>query len=163
MRLSTIEWTLVFFASSGCAAATPPGAAESAPPAAVASSGPPPMVGVAESQALPPPPVMSSEPAPVAPVDPLLSPQVVWETRDMGVAVPAEWQTCVGTDDCQVVVSTCCDECNGGKAVSVAKAHVADVRAKYTRPGCGMCTKRGCLNRAACDEGRCVIQWPKAG
>lgn len=151
---------LVAVALGGCATGSGPGP-ESAPHVET----PPPVATSDEaaggSEAPPPAPAMSSEPAPT-PVDPLLSGQIVWETKDSGVAVPAEWRACSGPEDCQLVVTTCCDECNGGKAVSVAKAHVAEMQAKHGRTGCGACTKRGCSTRAACEAGRCVMQWQTA-
>jgi hypothetical protein len=96
---------------------------------------------------------------PPAPRDPLAPAEPIWHTTDMGVKVPDQWRSCSTAEDCQAVVTTCCDECNGGKAVSVAKRHVADVRAKFRPTGCGACTKRGCTKRTACENERCVLQW----
>jgi hypothetical protein len=86
-------------------------------------------------------------------------PKLRWETKDLGVDVPDAWRKCGVAEDCELVVTTCCDQCNDGKAVSVAKAHVPDVRAKYVPRDCGACTERGCSTRAACESGRCVLQW----
>lgn len=86
-------------------------------------------------------------------------PQMTWETKDLGVSVPEEWRSCSAASDCELVVTTCCDQCNDGKAVSVAKSHLADARAKFKPTGCGACTKRGCSTRASCEAGRCVLQW----
>jgi hypothetical protein len=103
--------------------------------------------GVASSPIAPPP-------DPAAP-----PPRLSWETKDLGVDVPEDWRKCGAAEDCELVVTTCCDQCNDGKAVSVARVHVADVRAKYVPQGCGACTERGCSTRAACESGRCVLQW----
>lgn len=140
--------------AGGCAAGSTPAPAEPVSPAAVAP---------AESAPSAPVPGNDSSPAPVAssgPVDPMIGDrEVVWETKDSGVALPAEWQACSAADECELVVTTCCDQCNGGTVVSVAKSHVADARAKRPPTGCGACTKRGCSTRAACEAGRCVVQW----
>lgn len=96
-----------------------------------------------------------AEPAPPSAESGTLS----WETKDAGVVVPDEWRTCTAPEDCQVVVTTCCDQCNGGKAVSVAKSHLAEARAKFKPTSCGACTLRGCSTRPFCEAGRCVLQW----
>jgi hypothetical protein len=78
---------------------------------------------------------------------------------DFGVAVPDSWRTCTASNECTLVQTTCCDVCNGGKAVSVHTTHVKDVEQKYPRQ-CNqtVCTERGCFLRAACESGRCVAQ-----
>jgi hypothetical protein len=96
---------------------------------------------------------------PPVPRDPLAPAEPIWHTTDMGVKVPDQWRSCSTAEDCEAVVTTCCDECNGGKAVSVAERHVAEVRAKFRPTGCGACTKRGCTTRTACENERCVLQW----
>lgn len=164
MRLSSMIG-LVMVALVGCATRSEPGP-QVAPH--VAAPTPAPTTDEARERSDAPPAAGSAEPgqAPVEatpmPADPLLSGQPVWETRDSGVSLSAEWRACSAPEDCQRVVTTCCDECNGGKAVSVATTHVAEVEAKHSRKGCGACTKRGCLTRATCEAGQCVMQWPKA-
>jgi hypothetical protein len=81
-----------------------------------------------------------------------------WVTQDSGVVVAAAWKTCKADAECALVETACCDHCNGGKAVAVNKAHVPD--AAKLRPSCGAtaCTRRGCMTRAACDKGACVLQ-----
>ncbi len=101
-----------------------------------------------ETVATPEPPTATEEP-----------PGGKWETKDLGVEVPDAWRTCSAAADCELVVTTCCDQCNGGKAVSVAKSHAADVRTKFKPKSDCACTKRGCSTRAACEAGRCVLQW----
>jgi hypothetical protein len=80
-----------------------------------------------------------------------------------GTGLDPAWTTCKADADCALVETACCDHCNGGKAVAVNKAHVAD--AGKLRPACGptACTKRGCTTRAACDKGTCVLQNPPLG
>lgn len=161
MQVGTSEWSRVrwlvalVLGAGGCAAGNTPAPTEPVSPAAELP---------AESVAPTPATGNESSPAPVAssgPVDPMLGDgEVVWETKDSGVALPAEWQSCSAADECELVVTTCCDQCNGGKVVSVAKSHAADARAKRPPSGCGACTKRGCSTRAACEAGRCVVQWP---
>lgn len=145
---------------AACAAGNPP-----APmvPAAESQGAPPATEPVAELPAAEPAELPATELAESPPVDPLLAGgEIHWETKEPAVAVPKAWRSCSAADDCQLVMATCCDECNGGQAVSVAKSRVADARAKFKPAGCGACTKRGCTTRAFCDAGRCVIQWPAA-
>jgi|GEM_PF-2811139 len=140
---------------AACAAGAAPAQPAPAQPSPGAVTAP-----AAEPVTTPPSaPVAEAPPAPVTqPADPLPG-QIVWETRDSGVAVPDGWRTCSAPEDCELVIAMCCDQCNDGKAVSVGKTHVADARAKFQRTGCGACTKRGCSTRAFCDRGRCVLQW----
>lgn len=85
-----------------------------------------------------------------------------WVTRDSGTNVPDEWRTCSKPADCVLVVTTCCDQCNGGSAVSVNLAHEA--KAKALKPECGQqaCTLRACSTRPSCEYGQCVVQWETA-
>lgn len=66
-------------------------------------------------------------------------------------------QACTADADCAVVEIGCCDHCNGGKVISVAKAHAAAATAKYKETNCsGTCTERGCLPAVAvCVSRRC--------
>lgn len=85
---------------------------------------------------------------------------MTYKVVDMGVAVPDEWRACSAAADCQLVVTTCCDHCNGGKTVAVSTAHAKDVTAKYPKQCANTaCTLRGCMTRAACAAGRCVMEW----
>jgi hypothetical protein len=81
-----------------------------------------------------------------------------WQTETPPAgAVPADAQSCIHADDCVKLVITCCDECNGGAAVAVAKTHADSIQ----KPRCGAnvrCTMRGCFTRVECEAGRCVIQ-----
>lgn len=87
-----------------------------------------------------------------------------WKTVDQGVSVPDAWRACAAPADCALVLTTCCDQCNGGKAVAVATSHTKDVEAKFPRQ-CSQtaCTMRGCSTRATCEAGRCVMQWENFG
>ncbi len=120
-------------------------------PPAVAPQGPP--------AAAPDDPTASVEspaeapPADAAPASP------TWKTTDLGVEVPDDWRSCTAPEDCEIVVTTCCDHCNGGKSVSVNRSRVPDVKKKYAPTGCGACTERGCMTRPFCEGGRCVLQW----
>ena len=89
--------------------------------------------------------------------------ELVWNAVDLGVAVPDTWRSCAADTECTLVVATCCDQCNGGKAVAVNASHAKDVEKKYPKQ-CDKtaCTERGCFTRAACDSGRCVMQWQGA-
>lgn len=86
-----------------------------------------------------------------------------WKVHDSGVDVPDEWRACSASADCALVVVTCCDQCNGGKAVAVNAKHAKDAEAKYPK-SCGgvACTERGCFTRATCQESRCVMEWESA-
>lgn len=88
---------------------------------------------------------------------------LVWNTVDLGVSVPDAWRSCSADSECTLVVTTCCDQCNGGKAVAVSTSHAKDAEKKYPKQ-CAQtaCTERGCFTRAACSEGRCVMQWQGA-
>jgi hypothetical protein len=88
------------------------------------------------------------------------APGMVWKARDLGVGVPDAWRTCTASSDCALVVTTCCDQCNGGKAVAVNAARAPSVRAASPQ-SCGgaVCTERGCMTRASCESGRCVLEW----
>lgn len=150
-------------ACAGASAPTPSSSAAPMAPARESSPAPAPASSQSETESAPLPSQDSAAPGAVEPVDPLLAGRrILWETRESGVAVPSEWQACSAPDDCVLVVGTCCDQCNGGKAVSVVRAREAEVRAKYRRDQCGACTKRGCQTRAACEAGRCVMQWMTA-
>lgn len=72
--------------------------------------------------------------------------------------VPTDWTLCEAPADCVLVVTTCCDQCNGGKAVAVNTKHVDDT--KGMRGSCTgvACTKRGCTTHTNCQNGRCVIE-----
>jgi hypothetical protein len=69
---------------------------------------------------------------------------------------------CQVDDDCVPVELECCDACNGGKAIAVAKDHVDEVMADSPRGRgeCGetMCTEMGCAPWvASCHEGLCTL------
>ncbi|MBK7579093.1 MAG: hypothetical protein IPI67_02710 [Myxococcales bacterium] len=126
--------------------------------------GPPPSTASAEPSAGDPNAAVSSPP--VAPVEPSGEtpapgpPGMSFAVRDLGVSVPDEWRACGAPSDCTLVVTTCCDQCNRGKAVSVNTKHAKDVAAKYPK-NCDKtaCTERGCFTRANCIESRCVLEW----
>lgn len=159
--------SLVFGAVACAAGSPPPGPA--APPAAGQPSAtnpnaplvsPPsePPGAVAGHPGEPPGTVASGPDAPGGPF-----PGSTFRVRDLGVSVPDEWRSCSAASDCKLVVTTCCDHCNGGKAVAVNTAHVKDVEAKYPK-SCNnvACTERGCATRAACQSSRCVLEWASA-
>jgi hypothetical protein len=85
-------------------------------------------------------------------------PSLTWQTEPPPAgAVSAEAQVCANKDDCEKVVITCCDECNGGTAVAVAKAQASSVK----KAACGpdvRCTMMGCFTRVECESGKCVVQ-----
>ena len=84
-----------------------------------------------------------------------------WATRDTGVKVPDDWRKCAANDECELVQTTCCDVCNGGKVAAVNKSKSADVKKKYPskcKPK-EACTERGCQTQAACEKNLCVLQW----
>src|SRR5262245_27140954 len=79
-------------------------------------------------------------PAPAAPAP--AAPAAAAATGDM--------QACNADADCEVVEVGCCDHCNGGKVISVAKPNVAAATAKYKATNCsGACTERACLGNEA--------------
>jgi len=140
---------------AACAASSPPGPAAPAPP----SSEEP---GAAPGTTVSSPP----EPGSVAggPSEPGGLPATTWKEHDLGVSVPSEWRTCSAAGDCTLVVTTCCDQCNNGKAVAVNTAHAKDAQAMRPKSCDGVaCTERGCMTRAACNAGRCVLEWQSAG
>jgi hypothetical protein len=120
----------------------------------------------------PPAPTATIEPAP-DPNAPVSSPPLEpdqqapgagsdpgWRSMEPKVAVRDEWRACSDSAECTLVETACCDHCNGGTAVAVNASHAADIRAQFPRDKCsGSCTERGCFTRAACDSGRCVMQW----
>jgi hypothetical protein len=153
----------VAFGIAACAAGNPPAPVVPAAESQGAPLATEPVVEAAEAPATEPAEAPATEPAVSPPVDPpLAGGEIHWKTKEPAVAVPSAWRSCSAPDDCQLVMATCCDECNGGEAVSVAKSRVADARAKFKPTGCGACTKRGCATRAFCEAGRCVLQWPAA-
>lgn len=134
--------------------------------AACTAGSPPPGPVVAE-----PPPADPSAPVgspPVEPADPPAAsepgfPGSSWQVTDLGVSVPDAWRSCNASTDCALVVTTCCDQCNGGKAVAVNSAHAKDVAAKHPKSCQDVaCTERGCMTRASCQESRCVMEWQSA-
>ncbi len=102
---------------------------------------------------------MSSPPAAPGPAPGASGPE--WVTRQDGPQAPDPWRSCTSNEECTLVQTTCCDVCNGGSVVAVATAHEQEANNKYAPGDCSktMCTERGCMTRAACDEGRCVLQW----
>jgi hypothetical protein len=104
-------------------------------------------------------PIAPATPAPTKPESPPLSSSAEPAASD-GPAplVPTDWTLCEAPADCVKVVTTCCDECNGGKAVAVNTKHVEE--AKALRGGCSgvACTKRGCSTHTSCLNGRCVVE-----
>jgi hypothetical protein len=137
-----------------CASSPPPGPAEPEPvPQAPAESTPPPA-----SEPEPEPPATPESETPPMPETPAGPGAANWITRDMGVSVPDEWRSCKADTECALVQTTCCDQCNGGKAVAVNKSRIQD--AQKLRPQCAntACTKRGCMTRAACENGACALQ-----
>lgn len=148
-------------------AARPPEPSSPAQPTTIGSADPgtpvesPPVAGAEPgSVAGGPEPGAPTDPEPGAPAG---IPGTVWKERDLGVSVPDAWRACQSSSECALVVTTCCDHCNGGKAVAVEKGHLADVQQKYPK-NCGRvaCTERGCFTRAACNAGRCVLEWASA-
>lgn len=68
---------------------------------------------------------------------------------------------CNEAADCVVVELGCCDECNGGFAVSVNTASVDQVREDFSQTCAGntACTEIGCNSwEVTCDEGTCGAQ-----
>lgn len=144
---------------SACASGSPP-----AGPAAPAPGGEP---GAEPGTSDPSAPVQSSPGEPPAVAEPAEPgghfPGSSWKVHDMGVAVPDEWRTCGASSECTLVVTTCCDQCNGGKAVAVNAAHAKQAEAKFPKSCASTaCTERGCFTRAACQSGRCVMEWESA-
>jgi hypothetical protein len=69
------------------------------------------------------------------------------------------WFSCRGDGDCTIVEMGCCDRCNGGWVLSVARAHVAAATVHYKEQSCqGDCTRRGCVDDpiAICKAGTCA-------
>lgn len=71
--------------------------------------------------------------------------------------VPTDWTLCETPPECVLVVTTCCDQCNGGQAIAVNTQHVEDVKAMRGRCDQVTCTKRGCSTQTNCIHGRCTI------
>ena len=153
---SFVTVAVVFVAiGAGCGPSRDASSPPPAPPGA-STANPGPSVTSSPVQPVPKPVPTGSSPG-----DPGTHfPGAHWAVRDLGVAVPDEWRTCSKAEECTLVTTTCCDACNGGKAVSVNNGHVRDVEAKYPRQ-CGNagCTERGCFIRGNCQEGRCVLEW----
>lgn len=149
-------WLLLLVSGVACAAGAPP-VASPAPPA-IAEPAPGEPGAVAGS----PGPAEPADEPPAEPAEPGF-PGSKWAPRDLGVSVPEAWQACSVSTDCTLVVTTCCDQCNGGKAVAVNGAHAQDAAAKYPKSCNGVaCTERGCFTRAACHSGRCTMEWLSA-
>src|SRR5688572_22912092 len=67
-----------------------------------------------------PVPIAPATPAPTAPDSPPLQSSAEPAASDgPSPMVPTDWTLCEAPADCVLVVTTCCDQCNGGKAVSV--------------------------------------------
>jgi hypothetical protein len=69
------------------------------------------------------------------------------------------WFSCRTDGDCTIVEMGCCDRCNGGWVMSVARAHVAPATARYKEQACtGVCTDRGCVDDPIpiCKAGTCA-------
>jgi hypothetical protein len=140
----------------GCTASPPPSPAEpepmpapEAPPESEAPPAPEPDPDPPAAPETETPPTSQTLPGPGA---------ANWITRDMGVSIPDDWRSCKADTECVLVQTTCCDQCNGGKAVAVNKSRIQD--AQKLRPQCQntACTKRACMTRAACDNGACALQ-----
>jgi len=74
-----------------------------------------------------------------------------------------EWFTCVADEECTVIELKCCDYCNGGEALAVAKGHAADAKAALGTQDCGgmMCTEEACQPlKASCNAGHCALGGP---
>lgn len=66
---------------------------------------------------------------------------------------------CTVDADCEVVEMGCCDACNGGFYMSIAKTHHAAAIARWHETDCsGACTERACEWHEApvCDAGVCA-------
>lgn len=108
-----------------------------------------------------PVPIAPATPAPTAPESPPLQSSATPEpaaSDGPSPMVPTDWTLCEAPADCVLVVTTCCDQCNGGKAVAVNTKHVEET--KGMRGSCTgvACTKRGCTTHTNCLNGRCVIE-----
>jgi hypothetical protein len=72
-----------------------------------------------------------------------------------------ERQACTADADCAVVEIECCDHCNGGTALGVARDTAADIRAEYAGPAeckATACTLMACSAPVAiCRQQRCGI------
>lgn len=144
------------FGLVACAAGSPPAGPAAPPPVAE----PPP----------PDPEPDPNTPGQSPPADPQSPsggepgfPGASWRVSDLGVSVPDAWRSCGAASDCTLVVTTCCDHCNGGKAVAVNAKHAKDVAAKYPKNCQNVaCTERGCMTRASCQDSRCVMEWQTA-
>ncbi|MCA9596150.1 MAG: hypothetical protein KC776_22700 [Myxococcales bacterium] len=128
----------------------------------VACQSAPPPSGAATPSAPPtasPDTPVSSPPMQPGPTPPGNEP--AWVTKAVDPNAPDDWRTCSESSECTLVQTTCCDVCNGGSVVTVNNAHVADAERQYDRGDCSrsVCTERGCMTRAACEGGRCVLQW----
>lgn len=71
-----------------------------------------------------------------------------------------EFRACVVDEDCTIVELGCCDECNGGFAVSATLGEEEAVLDEYGEGACGGtdCTLLGCNPLVPrCSNGLCIV------
>jgi hypothetical protein len=154
---SQLRFAFRFVLLSGLVAAcqaTPPPAepAPAAPPGGPVEPAPDPDMPVSSPAANPDDPDVGSDPG------------QGWKTMTPKIAVPDAWRACSDSSECKLVETACCDHCNGGAAVAINASREPELRARYPRNQCsGGCTERGCITRAVCESGQCVMQWSVSG
>jgi hypothetical protein len=74
-----------------------------------------------------------------------------------GPLVPTDWTLCETPPECILVVTTCCDQCNGGQAIAVNTKYVEDTKAMRGRCDQVNCTMKACSTQTNCLHGRCTI------
>jgi hypothetical protein len=112
----------------------------------------------------------TAEPRPAVPspptatnVAPVVPPQMDLPRFTMPVNMPLGADdpvvACVADSDCTLLEIGCCDHCNGGAMLSVARDHVDTARARWGAKECATatCNEAPCSpTRAWCDAGTCI-------
>ncbi len=73
---------------------------------------------------------------------------------------PIDWMACGAGDECVALETACCDHCNGGKVVAVAKQHLAAAKAAWAAQTCDSvaCTEMACAPAlATCVSAKCTV------
>jgi hypothetical protein len=80
---------------------------------------------------------------------------------DTGADVAApELFACQSDLDCVAMETQCCDHCNGGKALAVAKAYIAQAQSLYGPGNCAgvACTEMACApSKVLCSNKKCAL------
>lgn len=82
--------------------------------------------------------------------------EILW--KDLSPPQEA-WTTCAADADCETVSIECCDVCNGGRLVSVARTALEAAKAAYPPGDCAnvACTERACEPAVPlCEAGHCT-------